>query len=265
MTRSLKRVRSAYKNKDVKAMIKAHNVKDFKKFESTHHHSEGRYLKSIVYGGLDGVITTFAVVAGVSGASLSSGILLILGLANLIADGISMAVGDYLSSKAQKDFYFTEKERESWEAKNYPKGEKQEMIDIYMKRGLSKFDARKLVSIISKKKNFFVDQMMVEELNLINDIKSSPAKNAFVTFISFFIFGLIPVSVYLIDLFFPGSIKQPFLYTIIFTVMALFLLGIAKFKFTKKHWLKSGLETLIIGGLAAGAAYLVGRLLAGLA
>ncbi|MEK6891087.1 MAG: VIT1/CCC1 transporter family protein, partial [Nanoarchaeota archaeon] len=260
----LKEARLAYKKKDINAMIKAHSYKNVRKTDE-HHHSEGRYLKSLVYGGLDGIITTFAVVAGVAGAALSSGVLLILGLANLIADGISMAVGDYLSSKAEKDFYSTEKERENWEAKNYPKGEKDEMIEIYMKRGLSKLDARKLVNIISKKKNLFVDEMMVEELKMINDTKSSPVKNAIVTFISFFIFGLIPISMYLFDLVYPGSVKQPFLYTIILTVVALFLLGVAKFKFTRKHWLRSAIETLVIGGLAAGAAYLVGMLLAGLA
>jgi len=265
MARSLKEARKAYKKKDVQAMIKAHNVKDLKKFEASHHHSKGKYLKSIVYGGLDGIITTFAVVAGVAGASLSSGILLILGFANLVADGISMAVGDYLSSKAERDFYSTEKEREKWEAKNYPKGEKMEMIDIYMKRGLSKFDASKLVSIISKKKNFFIDQMMIEELKLMDSSKSSPLKNALVTFISFSVFGFIPILIFLTDFIFPGFIGRPFLYTIILTGVALFLLGIAKFKFTRKHWLRSALETLIIGGLAAGVAYLVGYLLSGLA
>ncbi len=264
MARSLKEARKAWKTKNVNAMIKTHSYKNVRRSDE-HHHSEGKYLKNIVYGGLDGVITTFAVVAGVAGAALSSGILLILGLANLIADGISMAVGDYLSSKAQRDFYYSEKERESWEAKNYLRGEKEEMIEIYMKRGLSKSDAQRLVNIISKKKNLFVDEMMVEELRMINDAKSSPLKNAVVTFISFFIFGLIPISIYLFSLFYPGSIKQPFLYTIILTILALFILGVAKFKFTKKHWLRSALETLIIGGLAAGAAYLVGRLLAGLA
>ena len=264
MTRSLKEARKAWKTKNVSDMIKAHSYKNIRRSDE-HHHSEGRYLKSLVYGGLDGIITTFAVVAGVAGAALSSGILLILGLANLIADGISMAVGDYLSSKAQRDFYYSEKERELWEAKNYPKGEKEEMIEIYTKRGLSKSDAQKLVNIISKKKNLFVDEMMVEELRMINDVKSSPVKNAIVTFISFFVFGLIPVSIYLFDLIYPGSVKQPFLYTIILTVLALFALGVAKFKFIKKHWLRSAIETLVIGGLAAGAAYLVGKLLAGLA
>ena len=250
--------------KNLEEVKRAHTPEDIKRSPELHKRS-GSYIGDVVFGAIDGSITTFAVVSGVAGAALSSGVLLILGLANLIADGISMAVGDYLSSKAEKDFYSTEKERENWEAKNYPKGEKDEMIEIYMKRGLSKLDARKLVNIISKKKNLFVDEMMVEELKMINDTKSSPVKNAIVTFISFFIFGLIPISMYLFDLVYPGSVKQPFLYTIILTVVALFLLGVAKFKFTRKHWLRSAIETLVIGGLAAGAAYLVGMLLAGLA
>ena len=157
---------------------------------------DGKYLKSIVYGGLDGIITTFAIVAGVAGASLSSSIVMILGFANLIADGFSMAVGDYLSTKAELE---------------------------------------------------------------ISKSKKSPIKNGVVTFLSFIIFGLIPLLSYLAD--FAFEIKfNVFLISILLTIFALFLLGIAKYKITGKHWVISSIETVLIGGVAAAIAYFVGYL-----
>ncbi len=162
-----------------------------------------RYLKSLVYGGLDGIITTFAVVAGVAGASLSSGIILILGLANLLADGFSMAVGDYLSTRALREY-----EGDSTKSK-------------------------------------------------------IPLKNAFYTFFSFLIFGLIPLLAFIVSYF--TFINNPLLFSVVLTLISLFLLGVIKSKVTGKHPIISGLETLLIGGLAAGVAYIVGYLLSGLA
>ena len=88
-----------------------------------------------MYGGLDGIITTFAVVAGVAGASLSAGVVLILGFANLIADGISMAIGDYLSSKSEREYEAAERKREAWEVEHYPEGEKKELVELYEAQG----------------------------------------------------------------------------------------------------------------------------------
>ena len=170
-----------------------------------HSASEGKFLKSIVYGGLDGIITTFAVVAGVAGASLSSSIVLILGFANLIADGISMAVGDFLSSKAEREYIHSKSTK-----------------------------------------------------------KASPLKLGLTTFISFILFGFIPLMIYVLNLIFPTINVNKFLFSIILTAIALFILGVSKAKITHKHWFYSGVEVLIIGGLAATAAFIVGKFLAGL-
>src|SRR3989338_6449578 len=134
ITRNLEKAREAYKEKNILKTIKAHNTPE-------EHKKEGKHIKSVVYGGLDGIITTFAVVAGVTGATLSSGIVLILGFANLIADGISMAIGDYLSTKAENEFHEKEKEHEKEEVKRYPEAEKNEMIEFYIKKGINKQDA----------------------------------------------------------------------------------------------------------------------------
>src|SRR3989344_9206533 len=126
-----------------------------------------KYIKDIVYGANDGMITTFAVVAGVVGASLSSTVILILGFANLIADGFSMSIGDYLSTKSEKEYYKTERDREAWEVKHYPEGEKAEMMEFYIKKGLSKEEAKKIVQTMSKNDKIWIDTMMLEELNLV--------------------------------------------------------------------------------------------------
>lgn len=117
--RDLDKAREAYKVGDVKASKEAHSTNS----SEDHKVGQGKYIKSTIYGGLDGIITTFAVVAGVTGASLQVSIVLILGLANLLADGLSMAIGDYLSTKAEIEYQADERKREAWEVKHYPEGE----------------------------------------------------------------------------------------------------------------------------------------------
>ena len=199
LSRSLEEAKSAYKNKSREASIRAHQKKH-PEAEEENKNEKGKYLKSVVYGGLDGIITTFAVVAGVAGASLATGIVLILGFANLIADGISMAIGDYLSTKAERDYNAAERERESWEVENYPEGEKKEMTEIYVGRGMSQEDAATVTEIISRHKKAWIDIMMVEELGIVED-DSSPLKNALASFFSFQVFGFIPLLAFVVSRF----------------------------------------------------------------
>jgi len=259
ITRNLEKAREAFLKRDKKLSKSAYNSSSGKE----KHKKEGKYIKSAVYGGLDGIITTFAVVAGVAGASLSAGIVLILGFANLIADGISMAVGDFLSTKAENEYNRAERKREEWEVDNYSEGEKKEVFEIYRDKGMSKKDALKMTNILSKNKKAWVNFMMTEELKIIES-EESPLKNSVVTFSSFCIFGLIPLLAYLFSgiSFFT---KNTFLIACFMTVLTLFLLGSAKTKVTGRNWIKSGLETVLVGGFASGAAYLIGYLLQGLA
>jgi len=151
----------------------------------------------LVFGGLDGIITTFAVVAASVGGSLSTDVILLMGFANLVADGLSMGFGDYLSSQAEFEYTRAEHKREKWELDNYPEGEKQEMVELYMKRGMTESDAQSVIEVMSKYKNFFLDVMMVEELGLLPpDETDSPAKNGLVTFTAFVVFGFIPLTPY---------------------------------------------------------------------
>lgn len=106
------------------------------------HKKGGEFLKSLVYGGLDGIITTFAIVMGALGADLSIGTVLVLGVSNMFSDGLSMALGDYLSSKAEIDFNKAERAREAWEVENNPEGEKLEMEELYKAKGMDPEDAK---------------------------------------------------------------------------------------------------------------------------
>jgi VIT1/CCC1 family predicted Fe2+/Mn2+ transporter len=222
-----------------------------------HHLSEGKYLKSIVYGGLDGIITTFAVVAGVAGASLNAAVVLILGFANLIGDGISMAVGDYLSTRAEQAYYKDERKKEEWEMDNIPKEEEKEVREIFSKKGFSKKDASSLTIIYKKNKKAMVDLMMVEELGLF-DSKQSAIKNGIATFTSFVIFGFIPLLAYVLSVSFGFFSKNTFFIATVLTAITLFSLGALKTRITNQNWLKSGSEMLLVGGIAALAAYGIG-------
>ncbi len=260
ITRSLDKAKEAYKKKDLKATIAAHS----QKAAPEEHKRGGEYLKSAIYGGLDGIITTFAVVAGVAGASLSSGIVLILGFANLFADGLSMAIGDFLSTKSEQEYHRAERQREQWEADNYPEGEKLELVQLYEGKGISGPDARKMVDIISKHRKAWVDIMMVEELGILES-DESPIKNAIVTFVSFCVFGFIPLAAFVLSSMFSFFEGWLFIAASILTALTLFTLGALKTRFTGRSWFISGLEMLAVGGIAAGAAYGIGALLGGLA
>eukprot|EP01060_Flectonema_neradi_P037034 TRINITY_DN7340_c0_g1_i1.p1 TRINITY_DN7340_c0_g1~~TRINITY_DN7340_c0_g1_i1.p1 ORF type:complete len:319 (+),score=77.79 TRINITY_DN7340_c0_g1_i1:67-957(+) len=248
--------RDAFKNKDVAASRKAHENKE------DHGGTGSEYVKSIVFGGLDGIITTFAVVAAAQGAGDENldvaKTVLILGFANLFADGFSMGFGEFLSSRAELDFAKSEREREEWEFKNSPDLEKKEMIDLYQERGISEEDAETLVSILSKDKDLFIDTMMVEELGIQVELEDqwAPFKSAVAMFVSFICFGMVPLFVYLPQ---KDGINV-FIIACSATAVTLFVLGAVRGKLTRQHWLKCGLYMVLNGAIAAGISYLVGFL-----
>ena len=246
LTRRIDKAKEAYRKRDGEASRTAHEAG-----HEPHNEGEGKYLKSIVYGGLDGIITTFAVVAGVAGASLDAGVVLILGFANLIADGLAMAFGEYLSGKAEREYHQAERERETWEFENHPEGEKLELVELYVEKGLEEEDARQVVEIMAKNKETIVDIMMVEELGL-HESNDSPYGNAVATFLSFVTFGFVPLSSYLAGRL--GNLEPTFdgfPWACVLTALTLFALGALKTRFTGRSWLASGTEMLVVGGIAA--------------
>ena len=215
----------------------------------------GRYLKDIVFAANDGIVTTFAVVAGTVGAALSPAVVIILGFANLLADGISMAAGNYLGTKSEMDFYKREREIEEHEIDTIPDDERAEVRDIVHGMGYAEPDAGQLVGLITKNRGFWVDIMMHKELGLFAPDHESPLKNALATFVSFAIAGFMPLIPYVF------GINTTFGISIAITAVTLFVVGSLRSYFSDKSWLMLGLETLAVGGLAATVAYGVGLLL----
>ncbi|HLC65250.1 MAG TPA: VIT1/CCC1 transporter family protein [Candidatus Nanoarchaeia archaeon] len=263
LTERLEKAREAFLKKDIREAKSAHTEAAIKRHLEEHRRG-GRYIGDLVYGALDGIITTFAVVSGVAGASLSSAIVLILGFANLFGDGISMAIGNYLSTKSESDFYKRERSREEWEVENYPKGEIAEIRGVYAKKGFKGKNLDRLVKIITSNKKVWLDTMMSEELGLIEETKT-PIKSASSTFFAFVIAGFTPLLPFVLSIAFPSFLAYAFITSIILTFIVLFIVGAFRSYVTHIEWWKSGLEMLIVGGLAAGVAYLVGFLLKGIA
>ena len=216
------------------------------------------HFDDFIYGSIDGAVTTFAIVAGVVGASLSPGIILILGFANLFADGFSMAAANYQASKARNEYIEMKRKQEEWEIENLEEQEKDEIREIYTKKGFKDELLEEVVRIITSRRKVWIDTMMKEELGLIEDDKR-PLDSSISTFVGFNLIGLIPLIPFMIFIAMgmdPNS--EAFIYSIIFVVSAFFLVGTIKGKIVKKSKIKSGLYTLIIGGVAALLAYLIG-------
>lgn len=218
-----------------------------------------KYLGEFVYGGIDGCVTTFAVVAGSVGAGLDSAIIIILGFANLLADGFSMSVGAYLSSKSERDNYSKHRKREYWEIKHMPEDEKEEIRVIYQEKGFEGELLEQVVETITSDRDRWVDVMMKDELGMMKDHKS-PLIIGFVTYISFISIGLIPLMLYVWDYFQPID-QDLFLLTSLLTGLGFIIIGLLKTYVNETKMWKGALETLFLGAIAAVVAYYVGDIL----
>ena len=216
------------------------------------------YFDDFIYGSIDGAVTTFAIVAGVMGASLPSVIILILGFANLFADGFSMAAANYQASKARNEFVEMKRKQEEWEIENLEEQEKEEIRDIYKEKGFRDKLLEDVVRIITSRRKVWIDTMMKEELGLIEDGKN-PFHSSVSTFVGFNLVGLIPLIPFMVFMIIGIELNsEAFVYSTVSVLAAFFLVGMIKGRIVKKSMLYSGVNTLIIGGIAAVVAYLVG-------
>lgn len=216
------------------------------------------HFDDFIYGSIDGAVTTFAIIAGVVGASLSPGIILILGFANLFADGFSMAAANYQASKARNQFIEMKRKQEELEIDNLEEQEKEEIREIYKEKGFKDELLEEVVRIITSRRKVWVDTMMKEELGLIEDGKN-PLESSVSTFIGFNLIGLIPLIPFMIFIFMKiDANSEAFVYSTISVMSAFFLVGMIKGKIVKKPKIRSGFYTLIIGGIASLVAYYVG-------
>lgn len=218
------------------------------------------YLRDAVYGATDGIVTTFAVVAGAQGAGLASGVAVILGIANLVADGFSMAAGNFLGSRAELQMRDHIARTELEHIRLVPEGEREEVRQIFERKGFSGPDLERAVEIITSDRSRWLDTMLREEFGL-EDRPVSPWRAAAVTWAAFMAAGALPLSAYVADLVLPGRIGAPFSWSVGLSLGAFFLTGALKGRFVGRSWAVSGLETAVVGVLASAAAYLLGAAL----
>lgn len=236
---------------DIKQRLAEHQL------EERHGSKLGPFIQDIVYGGNDGIVTTFAVVAGTVGAGLPHYVVIILGLANLIADGTSMGTGSYLSIKSEADHFERLRKEELDEIEDIPDIEREEVREAYELKGFSGKELDTVVNVITKDKNIWADVMMAEEHGMIRDSGGHPVAHGSMTFVSFLIFGAIPLLPYL----FQVEHDSRFTIAIWSTFAALCILGLTRSIVTKERIFRGPIEIVSVGAIGAFVAYGIGVLL----
>jgi len=157
--------RWAYRRRDVE-IAKASHTREYLEQSLREYGTRSQYLADAVLGATDGIITTFAIVAGAAGASLSPGIVIVMGFANPLADGFSMATGNYLGARSQQEYWLQERARESWEIEQLPDAEREEIRRIYRHKGFEGETLERIVGTITTNRERWVEEMMWEELGI---------------------------------------------------------------------------------------------------
>lgn len=224
-----------------------------------HGRSLGPFIHDIVYGGNDGIITTFAVVAGTVGADMPAYVIIILGLSNLLADGVSMASGAFLSLKSEMDQYHKLEEEESREIDLYPEEEKREVREAFEAKGLKGKMLEQMTDIVTSNRKLWLETMMREEHGMLRESSDRPLVHGVVTFLAFIVFGAIPLVPYLFSIF-PDA---RFTVAVTSTAIALTLLGVTRSIVTRRRIILGTLEILAVGCFSSAVAYGIGALLKG--
>jgi len=226
-------------------------------------HNLGRvseFLREIVYGGHDGVITTFAVVAGFAGAGAEGAAavgalaVLLFGLANLFADATSMALGAFLSARSQADIYRAARAKELGEITANPELERAELFEILRAKAVPEEDIRGFAELYGRNPDLLADFMMQNEIGMTDPGGSSPLLDALATFLSFLCFGALPLLPY----FLRDPDPVAFRWSIFTTAGALVLIGLLRWRVTNETVVRCVAETVAVGGLCAVIAYAVG-------
>jgi VIT1/CCC1 family predicted Fe2+/Mn2+ transporter len=221
------------------------------------HFRANETVRDIVIGMSDGLTVPFALAAGITGAGAQTRIVVLAGLAEIAAGSIAMGLGGYLAARTDTEHFMTELKRENWEIDHLPEQEKEEVADVFRGYGIQEMHIKPIVEAMSKKRKQWLDFMMRFELGLENPDPKRARTSAITIGLSYIVGGFIPLSPYMLI---------PNLYTaldvsVIVTLMALFVFGFVKGQFTATKALRSGFQTVLVGGLAAGAAFLLARLI----
>ena len=224
------------------------------------HFTAGDTVRDIVIGMSDGLTVPFALAAGLTGAINSAGIIVTAGFAEIAAGSIAMGLGGYLAAKSDAEHYAKEREREKREVKEIPEEEMREVAQVFHFYGLTHAESAPVVEALAKHPQKWVDFMMRFELGLERPDPKRALTSALTIALSYVAGGLIPLSPYIVATYFPRlSIVGALLLSVGVTLLALFVFGFIKGRFTGMRPIRSALQTALIGSLAAGAAFLIAR------
>lgn len=210
-------------------------------------------LRDAIYGAIDGAVTTFAIVAGVAGAGLSPFIIVALGIANVLADGFSMAAANYSGTKADLDNIRRIRKVEEYHIKTYPEGERLEVREILSNMGLEGEVLSQATDAVTQDRENWIALMLEGEYGL-GGVDPHPAKSAITTFLSFLVAGAIPLFPFIL------GVDDAFAISVTMTMVTFFAIGALKSLWSLSPWWRSAVETLLIGGVAATIAFYVGTL-----
>ncbi|MBC7418893.1 MAG: VIT1/CCC1 transporter family protein [Pedobacter sp.] len=230
--------------------------------EHKHHHNEKHFTSSeivrdVIIGMTDGLTVPFALTAGLSGVVHSNALIITAGIAEIVAGSIAMGLGGYLSAKTEIEHYETELGREYREIEIVPEQEKKEVMDVFADYGLPKNLQIEIANELSKNKKQWVEFMMRFELGMERPDPKRAKQSAFNIGISYIVGGFVPLSAY----FFTQTPKEGLIFSAIITIISLFIFGYVKTKLTGINPLQGAIKTVLIGALAAGAAFLVAKLI----
>jgi len=226
------------------------------------------YFKEVIYGGIDGIVTTFAVVAGFAGAALSGdavvqlsfAVVLLFGLANLFADAASMGLGNFLSVRSEKDLYAVEREKQRQLLVSQPQLELTDTVRIMQEQGFGSGSAATLAGIYQTNQAYWLDFMMQHKSKLADPRDENEIFTGLATFVSFMIFGAVPLLPFMLQS--SGDPATTFLYSSVGTGVALVALGVLKWRVIGAKFVASLFEVVAVGGTAAVLAYFVGTFFA---
>jgi vacuolar iron transporter family protein len=221
------------------------------------HFRANETVRDIVIGMSDGLTVPFALAAGISGAGAATKIVVLAGLTEIAAGSIAMGLGGYLAARTDFEHYITEKQRENWEIDHLTDAEKEEVAQVFRNYGMNEAQVHPIVQTISKNRERWIDFMMKFELGLEKPDPKRAQISALTIGLSYIVGGFIPLSPYMLIQY----LHTALLVSVIVTLVALFLFGYIKGRFTGTKPLRNGLQTVVVGGLAAGAAFLLARLI----
>lgn len=222
------------------------------------------FLKQIVYGGNDGIVTTFAIVAGFAGAGAEGAAevgalaVLLFGLANLFADGVSMGLGEFLSTRSQRDLYRAQHRHRLRAIAEVPEAERRQVERIFEAKGSTPQDAAAMAQILGRNPRLMADLILTYEMDMAEPGHENPAAKGIVTFVAFAAFGLLP----LVPYFLRDADQIAFRLSVASFLAALVFLGLLRWNATGDRPLRSILETVLVGATCAVVAFAVGALVA---